>query len=149
MNTDCHGSGASGCRSRSVTFGWCFLEGESESDGENRKEGGVLQVVVVACDECGETFLEVCVAVDRLAADCRRLGGIAGAAGEGDGESGLAVVEEAGFNRNAEVAACSGDDVSESEGESGRDFAKADGAAAVECFKSMERANRVNDTEVY
>ena len=88
--------------------------------------------MVVAGAEGGEVLLETRVLVDGLAACGGRVAGVAGGAGEGDLQGGLADVVEAEFDGDGEVAAGAGDDVAEAEGEAGGDFAEVDAAGAVE-----------------
>jgi len=107
------------------------LKGIGEADGEDGEEGRIAEVVVVAIDEGSQVLLEGCVLIDRLATNGGWLGGVAGAAAEGDLEAGLANIVEAHLEGNAEVAFGAGDHVSEAEGKAGGDLAEVDASASM------------------
>jgi hypothetical protein len=106
-------------------------KGISETHGEDGEEGGVAQVVVVACDEGCKIFLEFGVMSDGLAPDRLGIRRIAGTAAETNLQVGLVYVIEARLDRDADVASGAWNDVSESKGEAGRDFAEVDASVAV------------------
>ena len=130
--------------------GWASVrdsEGVPEADGEDREEGSVAQVVVVACDEGCEVFLECRILADRLASDRCGEGRVAGAADEVDLQVGLTDVVETDLDWDAEAVSGARKDVSEAEREAGRDSAEVDASVAVQ--RVGEAADVVVAIEAY
>jgi hypothetical protein len=82
--------------------------------------------------EGGEVLLKAGILINGLAAHRGWVVRIAGAAGEGQLEAGLASVVETHFDRDAETAAVARNEVAEAETETRRDFAEVDASGAVE-----------------
>lgn len=87
--------------------------------------------MIVAHFERGEVLLEAGILIDGLAAYRGRIIRIAGAAGEGNLEAGLAGVEETHLDRDAETAAGARDEITEAETEARRDFVEVDAPGAA------------------
>ncbi len=103
-----------------------------EANGEDRKEAGIAQVVIVAHFEGSEVLLEARILIDRLTTHRSWIIGIAGASREGYLQTRLADIVEAHLNRKAEVAAVTRYDVAEAQTEARRDFMEVDASRAME-----------------
>src|SRR3984957_9567861 len=115
-----------------LLVGLLLPEAVAEACGEDRKEAGIAEVVVVADFEGSKVLLEAGVQIDGLAAYRRWVVGIAGSPGKGYLETGLTLVVKAKLDRDAEAAAGAWYDIAEAEAETGSDFVEVDAAGAVE-----------------
>ena len=108
-----------GMASLAADFSFVCLEGISDAEREDRKEGGIAEAVVVARNEGIEIRLESGILIGRIAADRWWIVGIARAPAEVNGQLWLSYVVETCLYRKAEVGLCAWNHVAESEGEAG------------------------------
>lgn len=107
-------------------------EAVAKAYGEDWKESGVAEVVIVAHLEGGKVLLEPRILIDGLAAHRCWVVRIASAAGERYLQSGLTYKVEPHVDREAQVAAVARNEITKAKTETRRDLPKVDTPGAVE-----------------
>jgi hypothetical protein len=122
----------------------------ADAYAENWEKRGVLQIIIVASCERGETVLEISVVRNRLAPNEFRLARIACASGKAHFKLGLPNIVETSFHRKAEVTTPPRDDVSETNGKTRRHLTEVNGRGAMEricmaaCIVSAGQSDRAS-----